>query len=123
MFFLSFKIFSELKYSLESGENKYAFSINDGFFCFNFVSDTIVTEKSENKQQDQIARLSSKTEIPQPKFFYGEYDAEWWRNGLIGRHQMVSIESSEYLDEVIVQKNYQQPTNPLHLKILNSNKP
>lgn len=74
------------------------------FLSFSSVSGATVTKELESEQQDKIVRLSSETAVPQPKISYGEYDADWWRNGLIGRHQMVSIDSSEYIGEIVVQK-------------------
>lgn len=32
----------------------------------------------------------------------GTFEVEWWREGLIGRHQMLNIKSYEYLDSICI---------------------
>lgn len=34
----------------------------------------------------------------------GTFEVEWWREGLIGRHQMLNIKSYEYLDSICIKK-------------------
>lgn len=37
-------------------------------------------------------------ELPNPNVTLGEFEVTWWRNGLVGRHQMASIDSYQYVD-------------------------
>ncbi len=41
---------------------------------------------------------SSSSEKPSPNVELGEFEVSWWRNGFIGRHQMVSLDSYAYVD-------------------------
>lgn len=41
---------------------------------------------------------TSSSDIPQPNIELGKFEVSWWRNGFIGRHQMVSLNSYTYVD-------------------------
>lgn len=74
------------------------------FLSFSSVSGPILAEKSEPQQQNEISCLSALDGyIPKPTISFGEYDTGWWRAGLIGRHQMISIDSSDYIGELVLQ--------------------
>lgn len=74
------------------------------FLSFSSVSGNVITEKPEPQSQNQISCCSAQDGyIPKPTISYGKYDIGWWREGLIGRHQMISIDSSEYIGELMLE--------------------
>ena len=74
------------------------------FLSFSSVSGNVITEKSEPQPQNQISCCSAQDGyILKPTISYGKYDIGWWREGLIGRHQMISIDSSEYIGDLMLE--------------------
>lgn len=79
-----------------------AFSSSSGEFRFaNSIADS---------DEDGIS-LATSYYKPSLNVQYGTYDIDWWYEGFVGRHQMLSIDSSEYLG-VLLLKNVTEYFNP-----------
>lgn len=74
--------------------------ILSAFLSFNIIS----TKLSNPFPLISNATSLTSNHIPQANISYGEYETNWWREGVIGRHQMISIDSSEYIGRQIISK-------------------
>lgn len=86
------------------------------FLSFCSVSGDANQIKSDTNSGNNGVSLAQETSYqPNANIQYGTYDVGWWYDGVVGRHQMVSIDSSEYLGVVQIQK-LSKTYNPTILK-------
>lgn len=75
------------------------------FLSFCSVSGDVNQIKSDSSSSNGGISLTQQTSYqPNVNIQYGTYDVGWWYEGFVGRHQMVSIDSSEYLGVVQIKK-------------------
>ncbi len=74
------------------------------FLSFSSVSSTMNAKSHELNFVTKDDSISGDTYQPKADISYGEYDVGTTYNGIIARHQMISIDSSEYLGPIVVDK-------------------
>lgn len=74
------------------------------FLSFSSVSGSLITKNQELENNSYPISTISNEDVPQPKVQLGKYDVGWCRNNLIGRHQMISLDSVKYLGEEVIDR-------------------
>lgn len=69
---------------------------------FNLINQNI-NAKSINNTYEEIKYVSNYN-TPTVNITFGEFETDWWRQGLVGRHQLVSIDSYSYLGRIVVDR-------------------
>lgn len=67
------------------------------FLAFSASSGELNFVNSLSSSNDGDISFATSYYQPSINIQYGSYDVDWWYEGFVGRHQMISLESSEYL--------------------------